>query len=152
MDETWDYDPRKRLWYSNLGGSITDVQLRKLPVDQQMRITGMPMAPASPRRAGKSSFLDSEVHNLPLPSPIRIDLVPAHTVIQFLTHGRYTYAAVFAPTTGLSDPCWYITGAGKWFGTNVLTTDQMSEVLMRETTSYIRVMQGASSLLPVHHL
>jgi hypothetical protein len=145
MEEHWDYDPRKRQWYSNQGGAISDEQLRKLPVDEQVRITGMsaPSFTATPRQSGRTSASSLMEDNQPLFDPIRIDLVPSGTVIRFLTHSRFTYAAVFVPAGKMSDPCWYITGSGKWFGTNVLTTEQMSEVLMRESTSHIKVMQAA---------
>lgn len=100
-----------------------------------------------PRQAGKSGGAHAtfgqrqpDPLNRPLPAPLQPDYIPNGAILRFMTHGQFRYAAVYVKQQH-KPPTWYITGSGKWFGTNELSSEQMSEVLMRPSTSHIRAMQ-----------
>ena len=108
-----------------------------------------PVTTSQPRRAGKTSQQSNSQYaaynaganqylpeDRPLPVPIHYAMVPNGTIVRFRTHGRFTYAALYLSFF----ETWFITGKGEWFGTNKLSNEQMSEVLMRPSTSHIRVM------------
>jgi hypothetical protein len=98
---------------------------------------------AGGRRAGRTaanaSTYGADQHNIedrPLHRPINAARVYSHMTLRFMTYGRFMYMAIYVGTLDL----WFITGNGAWFGTNELTMAQMSEVLMRPSTSHIRVV------------
>lgn len=87
-----------------------------------------------PRQAGKRSSLLSNGYG-PLPARINPGRLYDNMTIRFKTHRRFTYVAIYIGSLER----WFISGNGKWFDTNELTNDQMSEVLMRSDTSDIVV-------------
>jgi hypothetical protein len=134
----WEFNTTTLMWHNPITGvSLTQEQVRRLDPAEVTRITGV-----NPLVTDIAD--DATAHrNRPLLDDINPQKISTTTVIRFKTHGKFTYAGIYVPV-GDHDKCWYITGAGKWFGTNALTNDQMSEVLKRETTSHIRVMMPLS--------
>jgi hypothetical protein len=101
---------------------------------------------SAPRQTGKSRGAGAtygqrqpDPLNRPLPAPLHPGYIPNGAILRFRTYGQFLYAAVYVRHQD-KPPAWYITGSGKWFGTNELSDEQMSEVLMRPSTSHIRTM------------
>ena len=90
----------------------------------------------SQHTANNAGVFQHQPEDRPLPVPIDGSAIPNGAIIRFRTYDRYTYAALYVS----HNATWYITGKGEWFGTNELSNQQMSEVLMRPSTSHIRVM------------
>jgi hypothetical protein len=131
----WSFDITRKEWVNaKTGVRYTDAQVRTMTPVVQTSITG-----ANPRVVPGAQPLGYDQDDGPLKATLFIPKIVKGTCIRFVTHNRYTYLALYMPSR---DPLghWYITGNGKWFGTNELTTEQMSEVLMRDTTSEIRIM------------
>lgn len=106
----------------------------------------------APRQAGKTTI--NSTANLHQPTsrstgggtgpltPVeldKLDLLDNGDVLRWVARGRgpnnrnieYTYACVRAGGN------WYITGAGAWYGTNTLTSNQIREVLSREEVIHV---------------
>lgn len=121
MPSDWVYNAMTQEYVNSVTSKVVTVQqVRQMPDHLRAQIMG-------------------PIDDGPLLRPLFVPKLVKGMVVRFKTHKRFTYLTYYIPLDG-KDEAWYITGEGKWFGTNALTNDQMSEVLMRDTTSEIRIM------------
>lgn len=141
-----EYDPSTREYVYPGGQRITQELL-----DRKAAATATGIQVSRSGLAGKN-HRSAIFQNQNLAQPIHVRDVLNNrylvngTVIRFIIEKRTVqqngtrvkqlhYAALHA------DGKWYLTGAGEWYGTNVLTKDQMLEVLQRNECVGVQVSE-----------